>query len=206
VLSFLGFLSIFIGFIFRDIFIGLGTDFWANSIFTLYTHNEILYAEFIDYYFKLIPLIFSILGLISSLLIYFILYNSTLLVITNSLLRSLYFFLIKKWYFDLLYNNIFVFNFLSLCYSLTFKVIDRGLIEIFGPLSLVRWVSKSSSVFSFFQTGFLYNYIFIVLLGTIFFLKLVFSTSIFSLVSINFSLFLCLLIFTIFLTFFEKAK
>jgi NADH-ubiquinone oxidoreductase chain 5 len=138
VLSFLGFLSIFIGFIFRDVFIGLGTDFWANSIFTLYTHNEILYAEFIDYYFKLIPLIFSIFGLISSLLIYFIFYNSTLLVITNDLFRSLYFFLVKKWYFDLLYNNIFVFNFLSLCYLLTFKVIDRGLVEIFGPLSLVR--------------------------------------------------------------------
>jgi hypothetical protein len=127
-------------------------------------------------------------------------------VITNDLLRSLYFFLIKKWYFDLLYNNIFVFNFLSLCYLLTFKVIDRGLVEVFGPLSLVRWVSKSSSVFSFFQTGFLYNYIFIVLLGTIFFLKLVFSSSIFSLLSINFSLFLCLLTFTIFLTFFERAK
>lgn len=206
VLSFLGFLSIFIGFVFRDIFIGLGTDFWANSIFTLYTHNEILYAEFIDYYFKLIPLIFSIFGLISSLLIYFIFYNSTLIVITNDLLRSLYFFLIKKWYFDLLYNNIFVFNFLSLCYLLTFKVIDRGLVEVFGPLSLVRWVSKSSSVFSFFQTGFLYNYIFIVLLGTIFFLKLVFSSSIFSLLSINFSLFLCLLTFTIFLTFFERTK
>jgi NADH-ubiquinone oxidoreductase chain 5 len=206
VLSFLGFLSIFIGFVFRDIFIGLGTDFWANSIFTLYTHNEILYAEFIDYYFKLIPLIFSVFGLVSSLLIYFIFYNSTLVIITNDLLRSLYFFLIKKWYFDLIYNNIFVFNFLSLCYSLTFKIIDRGLVEIFGPLSLVRWVSRSSSVFSFFQTGFLYNYIFIVLLGTIFFLKLVFSTSIFSLVSINFSLLLCLLTFTIFLTFFEKAR
>lgn len=99
-----------------------------------------------------------------------------------------------------------MFNFLSLCYLLTFKVIDRGLVEVFGPLSLVRWVSKSSSVFSFFQTGFLYNYIFIVLLGTIFFLKLVFSSSIFSLLSINFSLFLCLLTFTIFLTFFERAK
>jgi NADH-ubiquinone oxidoreductase chain 5 len=138
VLSFLGFLSIFIGFVFRDVFIGLGTDFWANSIFSLYVNNEILYAEFIDYYFKLIPLIFSIFGLMASLLVYFVFYNSTLLIITNDFFRSLYFFLVKKWYFDLLYNNIFVFNFLISCYNLTFKVIDRGLIELFGPLSMVR--------------------------------------------------------------------
>lgn len=206
VLSFLGFLSIFIGFLFRDVFIGLGTDFWANSIFSLYTNNEILYAEFIDYRFKLIPLVFSILGLISSLLIYFIFYNSTLVIITNDFFRSVYFFLVKKWYFDLIYNNIFVFRFLNSCYSLTFKIIDRGLIEMFGPLSLVRLVGKSSSVFSYFQTGFLYNYIFVVLLGIIFFIKVALSFSVFSPVYVNFTLFVILLTFTIFLSFFEKIK
>jgi NADH-ubiquinone oxidoreductase chain 5 len=205
VLSFLGFLSIFIGFVFKDVFIGLGSDFWANSIFTLYTHNEILYAEFLDYYFKLIPLVFSIFGMVTSLLIYFIFYNSTLLIVTNDLLRSLYFFFVKKWYFDLIYNNIFVFNFLSLCYNLTFKTIDRGLVEVFGPLSLVRLIGKSSAILSFFQTGFLYNYIFIVLLGIIVFLKIVFSISIFSGVYVNFGLFACLLVFSIFLSFFKKA-
>jgi NADH-ubiquinone oxidoreductase chain 5 len=96
VLSFLGFLSIFIGFIFKDVFIGLGTDFWANSIFTMYTNNEILYAEFIDYYFKLIPLVFSVLGMLSSLVLYFVFYNSTLVIITNDFFRSVYFFLVKK--------------------------------------------------------------------------------------------------------------
>ncbi len=206
VLSFLGFLSIFIGFIFRDAFIGLGNDFWANSIFTFYTSSDILYAEFIDFYFKLIPLFFSFLGLFSSLLVYFCFYNSSLIIIKQDFLRFIYFFFVKRWYFDLLYNNLFVFNFLRICYGLTFKIIDRGFVELFGPLSLVRIINKSSSVVSFFQTGFLYNYIFIVLLGIIIVFKFIFSFSIFSAIGINFGLLMTLIIFTIFLSFFEKAK
>lgn len=99
-----------------------------------------------------------------------------------------------------------MFRFLNSCYSLTFKIIDRGLIEMFGPLSLVRLVGKSSSVFSYFQTGFLYNYIFVVLLGIIFFIKVALSFSVFSPVYVNFTLFVILLTFTIFLSFFEKIK
>lgn len=199
VLSFLGFLSIFIGFIFKDLFIGLGTDFWANSIFNLYSNTDILYAEFLDYFYKLVPLVFSIIGLLTSLFIYFIAYNFTLLVVKNSLLRAVYFFLAKKWYFDLLYNNIFVFNLLRSFYLLTFKIIDRGLIEFIGPLSLVRLVNRSSIIFSFFQTGFLYNYIFVVLLGIIIFLKLILPLFLDSYHNtFNFGLLICLLTLVIF--------
>ena len=205
VLSFLGFLSIFIGFVFKDLFIGLGTDFWANSIFNLYINSDILYAEFLDYYCKLIPLFFSIGGLCFSLFIYFIAYNYTIFVVNNNFFRYIYFFLTKKWYFDLLYNNIFVFNLLSSFYLLTFKVIDRGLIEFFGPLSLVRLINKFSIIFSFFQTGFLYNYIFVVLVGIIFFIKLTFSFFFpdFS-VLVNFGLFICLLSSVTFLFYSNK--
>jgi NADH-ubiquinone oxidoreductase chain 5 len=49
ILTFLSFLSIFIGFAFRDLFIGLGTDFWGNSIFQLYQNADFLDAEFLDH-------------------------------------------------------------------------------------------------------------------------------------------------------------
>jgi NADH-ubiquinone oxidoreductase chain 5 len=197
VLSFLGFVSIFIGFIFKDLFIGLGTDFWGSSIFQLYINSDILYAEFLDYYYKLIPLIFSAFGIVCSLLVYFIYYNVTLSVITNPLLNKLFFFLSKKWYFDLIYNNIFVFNLLRAFYGLTFKLIDRGLIEFFGPLSIVRLTGKFSSAFSLFQTGFLYNYIFVMLLGVIIFLKLILHADL--LLYFNSELLVCWLILIIFI-------
>ena len=69
----------------------------------------------------------------------------------------------------------FVYKFLTGFYNLTFKLVDRGLIEFFGPLSIVRVVNKLSVLFSFFQTGFLYNYIFIMLIGIIVFFKLILS-------------------------------
>lgn len=207
VLAFLGFLSIFIGFIFKDLFIGLGTDFWANSIFNLYVNSDILYAEFLDYYYKLIPLVFSIVGLFFSLFVYFVIYDYTVFVVKNKFFRYAYFFLAKKWYFDLLYNNIFVFNLLSSFYLLTFKIIDRGLIELFGPLSFVRLINKSSIIFSSFQTGFLYNYIFVVLLGLMFFIKLTSSLFFPSFNSFfNFGLFICLLSLIIFLSFGNKKQ
>lgn len=207
VLSFLGFLSIFIGFIFKDLFIGLGTDFWANSIFNLYVNSDILYAEFLDYYYKLIPLVFSVAGLFFSLFVYFIIYGWTVFVVRNRFFRYTYFFLAKKWYFDLLYNNIFVFNLLSSFYLLTFKIIDRGLIEFFGPLSFVRLINRLSSIFSSLQTGFLYNYIFVILLGLMFFIKLTFSLFFpYFNAFFNFGLFICLLSLLIFLAFSNKKQ
>jgi len=207
VLSFLGFLSVFIGFVFKDLFIGLGTDFWANSIFNLYVNSDILYAEFLDYYYKLIPLFFSITGLLFSLFIYFIVYDYTILIVRNKFFRYTYFFLAKKWYFDLLYNNIFVFNLLSSFYLLTFKVLDRGLIEFFGPLSLVRLIGKFSTIFSSLQTGFLYNYIFVVLLGLMFFIKLVFSFFFLNQSTFfNFGLFFCLFSSVVFLFYNKKQN
>lgn len=204
VLFLLSFISIFIGFIFKDLFIGLGTDFWANSIFYFYSNSDILYAEFLDYYYKLIPLIFSILGLVFSLLVYFVVYRFTLIIVEYTLFRNFYKFLSKKWYFDLIYNNIFVFNLLNLFYIVTFKLIDRGLIEFFGPLSLVRFTNKVSSVFSSIQTGFIYNYIFVVLLGIMFFIFLIDLFISKESLAINFELMICFLVCVFYLNYFSS--
>ena len=202
VLSFLGFLSIFIGFIFKDLFIGIGTDFWGNSIFHLYTNSDILYAEFLDYYYKLIPLVYSFAGVFFSLFVYFVAYNSTMIIVTNRLLNSIYFFLVKKWYFDLIYNNVFVYSLLRSFYNVTFKLIDRGIIEFFGPLSIVRIINRFSELFSFFQTGFLYNYIFVMLIGIVIFFKLILSVFIVDLdYFVNFKLLVCIISLIFFLSF-----
>jgi NADH:ubiquinone oxidoreductase subunit 5 (subunit L)/multisubunit Na+/H+ antiporter MnhA subunit len=188
------------------LFIGLGTDFWANSIFNLYLNMDILYAEFLDYYYKLIPLVFSLAGVAASLAVYFYLYEWTLIIIKSENLRTIYRFLSKKWYFDLLYNNIFVFNLLKGFYTLTFKLIDRGLIEFFGPLSLVRLINKASFSLSYIQTGLLYNYIFVVLLGVIFFIAI--TTALFFNeleLDLNLGLLICFIVCTLFSTFFSNS-
>ncbi|PIA12836.1 NADH dehydrogenase subunit 5, partial [Coemansia reversa NRRL 1564] len=62
-LIFLAILSIFFGYILKDLFVGLGSDFWLNSIFIHPNHFKISDIEFsLPLIFKLLPLICSLLG------------------------------------------------------------------------------------------------------------------------------------------------
>jgi proton-translocating NADH-quinone oxidoreductase chain L len=177
ILSILAFLSLFIGFCFKDLFVGLGGDFWGSAIYIAYNHTDILVAEFLPFYIKLTPVIFSLFGGFISFIFYNFYYYLCINLYTNKLFYNIYTFLIKKWYFDLIYNNLFVYNLFYFFYNITFKLIDRGLVEYFGPLSLVRILQKTSFNFSLFQSGLMYNYIFLILAGCIIFIKIIFFSN-----------------------------
>ena len=50
---------------------------------------------------------------------------------------------------------------LSFSYNITFKLLDRGLIELFGPLGIVRLFKFFSKSVSSLQSGFIFFYIFL---------------------------------------------
>jgi NADH-ubiquinone oxidoreductase chain 5 len=56
----LGFGSIFVGYIFKDLFLGLGVDTWNSSLFQLATHVSFFESEFLSFKIKLIKFIFII--------------------------------------------------------------------------------------------------------------------------------------------------
>jgi proton-translocating NADH-quinone oxidoreductase chain L len=58
----LSLLSISIGFLTRDLFIGFGTNFWNSAIFVLPENYALSDIEFISLFHKLLPLIISISG------------------------------------------------------------------------------------------------------------------------------------------------
>jgi len=58
----LGILSIFVGFWFRDMFIGMGSDFWSESIYVKSENILILNSEYLPVFIKLIPFFFSSFG------------------------------------------------------------------------------------------------------------------------------------------------
>ena len=62
--------SMFIGFYTKDMIIGMGTDFWGNSIYILPENMNMIDAEFIDHIFKILPVILSLSGAFSSFLLY----------------------------------------------------------------------------------------------------------------------------------------
>ena len=157
--------SIFSGFFFKDLFIGLGTPAWGVSIFVSPTHAYEFGAEFAPYVFKAVPLIFSLLGIGLVLVFYgrmglFI----SRLWLSIPLVLSL---LGKKWYFDSFYNRIFVLPSLLGGYSIFFKLLDKGLIELLGPTGAVSVVTWLSSRIKSLQSGFIHSYVTLLVLGLV---------------------------------------
>nr|YP_007890596.1 NADH dehydrogenase subunit 5 [Histiona aroides]AGH24090.1 NADH dehydrogenase subunit 5 [Histiona aroides] len=157
--------SIFVGFIMKDMMIGLGTDFWGNSLFTHPSNLTLVESEFIPTSVKLLPVALSIVG--ASLAIYLNSQYAKWLVSLklSTVGRELYSFLNKRWYFDIVYNEYVGRKLLSFGYNISFKAIDKGVIEVLGPYGLERMIKRLTSKASELQTGYIYHYAFIMLLG-----------------------------------------
>lgn len=80
--------SIFSGFLLKDFFIGLGSDSFMDTIFPSITNNSFSAAEFLPLKYKLLPFIFSTLGLIVGFLVYSQKFMHLFLPIYNSLLNN----------------------------------------------------------------------------------------------------------------------
>jgi NADH-ubiquinone oxidoreductase chain 5 len=205
----LSFFTIFIGFISKDLFIGFGNGFWLNSF--IFSNFFLESSEFLPTYIKILPLIFSFLGIILS--VFFYTYSLTFslkifnltLSYKNKLLKNVFIFFNKKWFFDIIYNKIIVYFILFIGYEYTFKIIDRGVIENLGLLGIVRFFFFLSTSFSKLQTGFLYHYFFVLCFGS---LSLIFFFYLYT-YNIFFSFLFIILLFGIFvlnLSFFKKIN
>jgi len=165
--------SIFIGYITKDMFVGPGTNFWGNALFILPEHISFLDSEFIPYYIKLIPVILSIVGAIVAYILY-LLYNYNILLFKISNLgKSIYGFLNKKWYFDKIYNEFIVQKALDFGYNISFKILDRGIIEVIGPMGSVYTIKSITQKTVNLQSGYVYHYAFIMFISLILLITLI---------------------------------
>lgn len=169
----LAFGSIFVGYIFKDMIIGLGTSFWGNSIFTLPQNLSMIESEFIPYPIKLLPVIVSFIGASLAWAL-----NSTYGMIlyeikTSTIGRDLYTFLNKRWYFDKVYNDFVGTPLLNFGYNVTYKTLDKGIIEIVGPYGIINTVRRLSQLFSSLQTGYIHHYAFFMIVGVILIISLI---------------------------------
>jgi len=186
--------SIFIGFICKDMFIGLGTDFWGGSIYVCSSHYNQIEAEFMPQIFKLIPLITVSFSLVLAYFFYSYYLDLLFWLKTTTIGKMIYNFLNRKWYFDKIYGEIITQRFLVLGYNSTYKMIDRGVIEILGPKGLSLFVQNNSKIFSSFQTGYIYHYSFLILIGACFLILTVYGYKYFT----DYQIILLFLIFVLF--------
>jgi hypothetical protein len=83
------------GYSLEDLFIGIGSNFWMGSILILPYNNNEFDIEFLPFLIKVIPLIFSLGGMFSSLLFYYI-YYTVINFLSSNLYRYLINFLVNK--------------------------------------------------------------------------------------------------------------
>nr|YP_010507755.1 NADH dehydrogenase subunit 5 [Phytophthora citrophthora]UXG55852.1 NADH dehydrogenase subunit 5 [Phytophthora citrophthora] len=195
-LGLLAFGSIFIGYISKDMFVGLGSNFWNNSIFIDPLNNQMIDAEFLPTFFKLLPVILSFCGLFSAFYLYFFKFKFLYNLKISEYGLYFYNFLNRKWYFDKIYYEFINQYILQIGYNVTYKMIDKGLIEICGPYGLTTIFAFLSQRIILLQTGYIYHYSLLMLISTIFLINIIFFSIIyyFNVITILLFLFIFLLI------------
>jgi NADH:ubiquinone oxidoreductase subunit 5 (subunit L)/multisubunit Na+/H+ antiporter MnhA subunit len=158
--------SIFFGYAMKDIMIGVGTDFWGNSVFTQPTHCILVESEYIPQGTKMIPLFCGFIGFVLAYAFNICEPSMAYSIKTSFIGRHLYTFFNKRWAFDRVYNSFVGLPSLHFGYEISFSSLDKGLLEWAGPSGIIREFPNIASTFSKVQSGFLYHYAFMMLICT----------------------------------------
>ncbi len=165
VLAVLAIPSMFIGFYTKDLIVGLGTDVFGTSIFIRPSNCYSFDAEFIPPIYKLLPLIFSLSGAGLAFFLYVFQFKFMYNIKISNTGRSMYCFLNRKWFFDKVYNEIFAQFFFKAGYDVSYKFVDKGVLESTGPTGISQVIRSLSRNLHKTQTNYLYHYTLTVLIG-----------------------------------------
>ncbi|WP_106639421.1 NADH-quinone oxidoreductase subunit L [Allosphingosinicella vermicomposti] len=154
--------AIFAGFVFHGPFLepGEGTAFWAGSI--AFDEHLMHAIHEVPLWVKLSPAAVMILGFLIAFAAY--IRDTSIPDRFVGQFGVLYKFLLNKWYFDELYNLLFVrpaFWFGRLFW----KKGDEATIDRFGPNGVAAVAVAGNRLFTRLQSGYLYSYAFVMLIG-----------------------------------------
>jgi NADH-quinone oxidoreductase subunit L len=153
--------AVFAGFMFHHQFID-DAAFWNGSIF--YNEGLIHAMHGVPLWVKLTATVVMVLGLAGAYLAYIA--KPGIPVAFVARFGALHNFVFRKWYFDELYDAIFVKP--AFAFGRAFwKLGDIGTIDRFGPNGIAWVVERSSLAAKRIQSGYVYTYALIMLLGLV---------------------------------------
>jgi NADH-quinone oxidoreductase subunit L len=159
----LGLGALIAGFVFAPYFIGHDWAlFWGSSLARAEGESIMEAMHHVPAWVKFAPLVAMILGFVLALLFY--VYNTELPRRLAALHEPVYKFLLNKWYFDELYDLIFVRPAKWLGRFL-WKKGDGALIDGAGPDGIAAGVNDLTGQVVRLQTGYVYHYAFAMLIG-----------------------------------------
>jgi NADH-quinone oxidoreductase subunit L len=155
----------FFGYLGHDFFVGHEqAGFWKSAILVLPDHDALAAAEHIPLAVEYAPLFAAILGIAAAYVFYIV--DPGIPVRLAAQFRALYLFLLNRWYFDELYDRLFVRSALSLGDGL-WKSGDGAVIDGFGPNGIAAVTRDLARQASRLQTGYLYHYAFAMMIGLV---------------------------------------
>jgi len=137
-------------------------SFWGNSLFVLEGHDALENAHHSPIWVKFLPLVVGIAGIALAYLMY--MFAPELPGALANGFPRLYRFLLNKWYFDELYDKVFVKPSFTLGYGF-WKSGDGQLIDGVGPDGVAAAVRNVARRAAALQSGYLYHYAFAMLVG-----------------------------------------
>ena len=151
--------AVFAGFLFKDIFIGIDHQvFWNGSIF----FKEIFVLQHPPYWFLYLT---PVVGFLIIFIAYYLyVKNENILNQLKETHKPVYEFLLNKWYFDELYEFLFVKPAKAFGNFLWSKG-DEKIIDGYGPNGFAKIIKIISDKAVLFQSGYLYHYAFVILIG-----------------------------------------
>ncbi|MDJ0894472.1 MAG: NADH-quinone oxidoreductase subunit L [Alphaproteobacteria bacterium] len=157
--------AVFAGLIGYEAFVGHHVDeFWAGSILMRGETSILEEAHHVPTWVKWLPLVVALTGIGVAYIMYIA--RPELPGLLAARLQGLYQFLLNKWYFDELYDALFVRPAFALGRRF-WKTGDGTIIDGYGPNGIAATAREFGRQVSKLQTGYLYHYAFAMLIGIV---------------------------------------
>ena len=157
--------AVFAGWLGYNTFVGDGMDaFWGSAILVLEGNNTVKAAHHVPTWVKLLPIFVGIAGIALAYWIYMLRPGTADKIVAA--FRPVYSFFFNKWYFDELYDWLFVRPALRLG-RIFWKTGDGDIIDGYGPdgvSAAARFLAGRAAVL---QSGYVYHYAFAMLIGVV---------------------------------------
>jgi NADH-quinone oxidoreductase subunit L len=154
--------ALFAGVVFKGLFIGPETEFWKGALFYGPNNHILEEMEHVPRLVSLLPSVMMVGGFLVALFAYILRPAAPAAWARSN--PILYKFLLNKWYFDELYDFLFV-RPAFFVGRLFWHRGDQGIIDRFGPDGVSARVLDATSRVVRLQTGYVYHYAFAMLIG-----------------------------------------
>ena len=155
--------AVFSGYLAKEYFVGHDmNEFWGGSILML--HNIIEEAHHVPFWVKKLPILVGVIGIFAAFVMYILTPNWPAAFVAR--IRPLHTFVYNKWFFDELYDRVFVRPSFVLGRGL-WKSGDGAVIDGVGPDGIAAATRNLAGRASRLQSGFVYHYAFAMLIGLV---------------------------------------